>query len=137
MHPLLNKICQDVYRNVSGSLACALVNLRNGAVVGIYHEVPYFDQNYVNLVAAAAVNMFAGPGIVEVERRLSEQRGQPVRRSIQEAFMTTTHTFHFMAIVSEIDCVVVLVTKKDVLQGLGWTQVRKAVPLFAAQFAVG
>lgn len=130
----LNEVCKQVFDNVNGALACALVSMQDGSVKGIYHTTAYFNQDYVDLVAAAAFNMFAGPNIQEVERRLSAQKGMRIERSIEEAFMTTSRTFHFMELISKIDCVVVLVTKKDVLQGMGWAQVRKAIPLFVEKF---
>lgn len=134
MKQALNDVCKQVFDNVTGALACALVSMEDGAVKGIYHTTPYFDQAYVDLVAAAAFNMFAGDNIREVERRLSAQKGTRVERTIEEAFMTTARTFHFMERIPQIDCVVVLVTKKDVLQGMGWAQVRKAIPLFVEKF---
>lgn len=130
----LNDVCKQVFDNVNGALACALVSMKDGTVQGIYHTTAYFDQAYVDLVAAAAFNTFAGDTIQQVERRLSAQKGMRVERSIEEAFMTTTRTYHFMELIRSIDCVVVLVTKKDVLQGLGWAQVRKAIPLFAEKY---
>ncbi len=129
----INSICQQVFDNVTGALACALVSLENGEVRGVYHQTPYFDQNYIDLVSAAAFNMFAGDNIRQIEKRLAQQRGTSADRTIQEAFMTTSRTFHFMARIPEIDSVVVLVTKRDTLQGAGWAQVRKAIPLFANQ----
>lgn len=127
-----NKICQEVFENVKGALACALVSLDSGEVRGVYHEIPYFDQDYIDLVSAAAFNMFAGDNIRRVEERLAKQRGIPATRTIQEAFMTTERTFHFMARADAIDSVVVLVTKRDTLQGVGWAQVRRSLPLFEA-----
>ena len=128
-----DSICKQVFDNVSGALACALVGLEKGDVRGVYHQVPHFNQDYIDLVSAAAYNMFGGENIRQIEERLAKQRNKPAERTIQEAFMTTSHTFHFMARIPEIDSVVVLVTKRDTVQGLVWAQVRKALPLFAAQ----
>lgn len=127
-----NQICQEVFENVKGALACAVVSLQNGEVRGVYHEIPHFDQDYIDLVSAAAFNMFAGENIRRVEERLAQQRGVRATRTIQEAFMTTDRTFHFMARVDVTDSVVVLVTRRDTLQGAGWAQVRKSLPLFEA-----
>lgn len=129
----IDTICKQVFDNVSGALACALVSLENGEVRGVYHQIAHFNQDYIDLVSAAAFNMFAGDNIRQIEERLAKQRNKPADRTIKEAFMTTSHTFHFMERIPEIDSVVVLVTKRDTLQGLGWAQVRKAIPLFAAQ----
>ena len=132
----INDICKQVFGNVTGALACALVNLENGEVRGVYHETPYFDQAYIDLVSAAAFNMFAGENIRQIEERLARQRGHSsLERTIQEGFMTTTRTFHFMARIPQIDSVVVLVTKRDTLQGAGWAQVRKAIPMFVEALA--
>ena len=131
MNPNISQICQQIYDNVDGALACALVSLENGEVRGVYHAISHFNQDYIDLVSAAAFNMFAGENIRKVEERLAQQRGIPATRTIQEAFMTTDRTFHFMTRIADIDSVVVLVTKRDTIQGVGWAQVRRALPLFA------
>lgn len=130
MNSNINQICQQIYDNVDGALACALISLENGDVRGIYHAISHFNQDYIDLVSAAAFNLFAGENIRKVEERLALQRGIPATRTIQESFMTTDRTFHFMARIAEIDSVVVLVTKRDTIQGVGWAQVRRALPLF-------
>lgn len=77
MNPNISQICQQIYDNVDGALACALVSLENGEVRGVYHAISHFNQDYIDLVSAAAFNMFAGENIRKVEERLAQQRGIP------------------------------------------------------------
>lgn len=123
----LNTICQEIVEEVSDSVACAVVDLNSGMLMGVYHTVPYFTQSYLDAVAASAVDMFRGKNIRRVEQLLSKHRGREVKDSFQEIFINSVKVFHFMKIISEKDAVVVLVTKKTTNQGMGWRGLRGAV----------
>ena len=48
----LEQVCQTVYSEVEGALAVAVVDLRAGAPIHVYHDVAHFNQDYVDLVSA-------------------------------------------------------------------------------------
>ena len=124
----LDKICKDIVSAVEGALGCAVVDLETGLVIGVHHSVPYFTQTYVEAVAAAAVNMFRGRGISNIEELLAKQRGEKVEKSIREVQMTTTGTFHFMAVVPGHDnALTVLITDRKANLGAGWAALRGAM----------
>lgn len=125
----LNKICQDIYGEVSGAIAMAVVDLSTGMLLEVYHQVPYFDQTYLDAVSAAAVDMFRGRTVTMVEEMLAKQRNKPTVHSIQEIQMTTDGTFHFMAIVPEKPyALAILITTKRASLGMGWASLRRALP---------
>lgn len=129
----LNQICQEVYNAVSGTIAVGIADLDSGMVIAVHHNVPHFDQDYIDAVSASAVEMFRGSTINRVEDELSKRRGQAVRHSIQEMQMTTPGTQHFMAIVpGHENLLLVLVTSKKVNLGMGWMVVREALGKIAA-----
>jgi hypothetical protein len=67
-----------------------------------------------------------------VESLLSSQRGKPVINMIKEVQMTTENTYHFMATVPEKpDALIVLITKKTANLGMGWSSVRRNMPVIA------
>lgn len=125
----INDICGDVVRNVDSALACAVVDLNTGLLLGVYHNIPYFTQSYLDAVAAAAVDMMRGKNVQAVEDMLANMRGNDARNLIQEVQMTTQNTLHFMAVIPEKpNNLVVLITSKKVNLGMGWSAVRQALP---------
>jgi len=123
----LNDTLRKLVDDVDGALACAVVDLSSGLMLGAHHNVPYFTQAYVDAVAAAAVDMFRGKTISTVEKLLSAQRGTEVSKSIKEVQMTTDGTLHFMTIVDgKPDALLVLITNRSANLGMGWTAVRRA-----------
>jgi len=123
----LNDTLRKLVDDVDGALACAVVDLSSGLMLGAHHNVPYFTQAYVDAVAAAAVDMFRGKTISTVEKLLSAQRGAEVSKSIKEVQMTTDGTLHFMTIVDgKPDALLVLITNRSANLGMGWTAVRRA-----------
>lgn len=124
----LNDILKGMVDDVEGGLACSVVDLESGLMLGTHHNVPYFTQSYIDAVAAAAVDVFRGKTVSTVEQLLTVQRGEDVRHTIKEVQMTTDGTFHFMAIVPDKpNALMVLVTNRKANLGMGWTSLRRAL----------
>lgn len=120
----LNQVCQEIVTDVQDALACGVVDLNTGMLMGVYHTVPYFTQSYLDAVAAAAVEMMRGRTVRRVEQLLAKQRGTDVRDMFEEIFISSKNVFHFMALIREKQSLVVLVTKKTTSQGMGWASLR-------------
>jgi hypothetical protein len=118
------EVCKQVHDKVDDCVAVGVVDLNTGMLLGVHHSVPYFTQAYLDAVAAAAVEMFRGKNVRRVEELLSQQRGEPVKDSFEEIFISSPKVFHFMATVKEKGAVVVMITKKTVNQGMGWAAIR-------------
>ncbi len=128
----LNTVCQSVIEDVADSLACGVVDLNSGMILGVYHTVPYFTQVYLDAVAAAAVDMFRGKNVKRIEDLLTKTRGKPAKDSFEEIFISSPTVFHFMKTIKEKNAVVVLVTKKTTNQGMGWASLRRSITEIAA-----
>ena len=125
----LNQVISGIYNEVQGAIAVAVVDLSTGLLLDVYHQVPHFDQGYVDAVSAAAVDMFRGRTVSTVEDMLSKQRNKPASRSIKEIQMTTEGTFHFMSIVPDRpDALAILITTHRTSLGMGWSALRRALP---------
>lgn len=123
----LNEALKQLVDDVDGALACAIIDLNSGLMLGSYHDVPYFSQAYVDAVGASAVDMFRGRTITTVEKLLTAERGKEVTKSIKEVQMTTDGTYHFMTVVGgKPDALLVLITSRAANLGMGWTAVRRA-----------
>lgn len=126
--PDLNEVCSDVLEEVSNSLGAAVVDLETGLLLGVAHNVPYFTQSYLDAVAAAAVDMFRGRTVRNVEDLLTKQRGKDAHNLIDEVQMSTEGTYHFMKIVPDKpNALAVLITSKKANLGTGWTALRSAL----------
>lgn len=118
---------ESVLDEVEGGLGCAVADLRSGALLGVAHHVPYFTQEYLEAVAAAAVDMFRGSTVTHVEDLLAAQRGRPSEHLIEELQMTTSRTIHFMMVLPDHrDVAVVLITDRETSLGVGWSVTRRS-----------
>lgn len=118
------EVCRSILEKVDDCLAVGVVDLNTDMLMGVYHSVPYFTQAYLDAVAAAAVEMFRGKNVRRVEEMLSQQRGEVIKDSFEEIFISSPKVFHFMATIKDKGAVVVMVTKKTVNQGMGWAAIR-------------
>ena len=124
----LDELCQEVVQSVDDGLGFAVVDLESGLLLGNAHNVPYFTQSYLDAVAAAAVEMFRGRTITNVEEMLSAQRGTAVTRMVKEVQMTTDKTYHFMSVLpNKPNALVVLITGRRANLGMGWSAVRQSI----------
>jgi len=62
-----------------------------------------------------------------VEELLATQRGEPVKDSFEEIFVSSVKVFHFMIAMRDKSAVVVMVTKKTTNQGMGWSALRSSI----------
>jgi hypothetical protein len=129
----LDDVTRDLVNSVDGALGCAIVDLSSGLILAAYHNVPYFTQTYLEAVAAAAVDMLRGKNVQAVEQLLTGQRGESVEKSILEIQMTTEATYHFMAVIpsKSKDSLLVLITSRKSNLGMGWSNVRRNLPILA------
>ncbi|MBD3308889.1 hypothetical protein GF339_20920 [candidate division KSB3 bacterium] len=123
----LNEICQNIVNDVQDALACGVVDLNTGMMMGVHHTVPYFTQSYLDAVAAAAVEMMRGRTVRRVEQLLAKQRGTEVKDVFEEIFISSKNVYHFMSLIREKQSLVVLVTKKTTNQGMGWASLRASL----------
>ncbi|MDQ6962712.1 MAG: hypothetical protein Q9M28_09340 [Mariprofundaceae bacterium] len=125
----LNQVLSSITGDVEGALACGVVDLSSGMLLGVAHNVPYFTQSYMDAVGAAAVDLFRGRNITAVEKMLGSQRGEQIEYHITEMQMTSDNTYHFISIVpNKPDALLVLVTNRKTNLGMGWAAVRRNLP---------
>ncbi len=79
----INEVCQSMVADVQEALACGVVDLSTGMLMGVHHTIPYFTQSYLDSVAAAAVEMMRGKTVKRVEQLMSKQRGTEVKDSFE------------------------------------------------------
>jgi dGTP triphosphohydrolase len=129
----INDICAEIVHDVDSGLACSVVDLTTGLILGVHHTIPYFTNSYLDAVAAAAVEMMRGKNIRAIEDMLASMRGTEKQTNlIEEVQMTTKGTYHFMAMIPEKpNALVVLITTKKANLGMGWAAIRKALPQLA------
>ncbi len=123
----LDQINNTLLNTLKGALACAIVNLENGTLNSVAHQIDHFDSGYIKAVSAAAVDMFRGRSVQTIESLLANRRNSDeIEKSVEQIQMTTTKTLHFMQVVPEHpDFLIVLVTDRDINPGLGWVAVRR------------
>jgi hypothetical protein len=119
--------CKGIVEKVDDCLAVGVVDLNTGMLMGVHHNVPYFTQAYLDAVAAAAVDMFRGKNVRRVEELLSKVRGEELKDTFEEIFVSSMKVFHFMMIMRDKGAAVVMVTKKSTNQGMGWAALRNSL----------
>ncbi|NIT79074.1 MAG: hypothetical protein GWO44_19825 [Thermoplasmata archaeon] len=128
----LNEIVEQMLEEVDEALGVAVVDLNSGLLISVAHNVPYFTQSYLDAVAAAAVDMFRGKTVSNVENLIAQQRGEEPQRHITEVQMGTTHTHHVMSVVPDKpNALMVLITSKKANLGMAWAAMNNNLPRVA------
>jgi len=119
--------------SVDYAFAAAVIDQDTGLLLGVAQNVSYISQNFLDAVAASAVEMFRGKAITTAEKMIAELRAEEPRRLVQEIQMTTESTFHFMTVVPDkANILAVLVAGKKINLGMGWASLRSRLKDIAA-----
>ncbi|MBI4751952.1 MAG: hypothetical protein HY774_25990 [Acidobacteria bacterium] len=125
----MDDACRDVVTKVDGAVACGVVDLETGMLLGIYNIAQY-TQTLNEIVAAATMDLFRGANIGRVEQLVRAHRGQPENGEhyFQEIHVTSNHNYHFAKTLKGGRAVVMLVTKKTTNIGMGWAMLKSVLP---------
>ncbi len=125
----IDDTCREVVENVDGAIACGVIDLDTGMLLGIYNSASY-TQTLNEVVAAATMDMFRGPNVGRVEQMVRAHRGTPEDGAhyFDEIHITSRHNFHFAKTLKGGKAVMMLVTKKTTNIGMGWAQVKASIP---------
>jgi hypothetical protein len=125
----IDDACKDIVGKVEGAVACGVVDLDTGMLLGIYNSSQY-TQTLNEIVAAATVDLFRGPNVGRVEQLVRSHRGVPEDGAhyFNEAHISSANNYHFAKTIKEGKAVVMLVTRKTTNIGMGWAQVKSAIP---------
>lgn len=125
----MDEACKNVVTNVDGAVACGVVDLETGMLLGI-HNASQYTQTLNEVVAAATMDMFRGPNINRIQQMVRVHRGIPENGEnyFDEVHITSRNNFHFAKTLKGGRAVIMLVTRKNTNIGMGWAQLRAALP---------
>lgn len=125
----MDEACKNVVENVDGAVACGVVDLDTGMLLGIYNGSQY-EQMMNEVVAAATMDMFRGQNIVRIQQMVRSHRGLPENGEhyFDEVHIVSKNNFHFAKTLRGGRAVLMLVTRKNTNVGMGWAQLRTAIP---------
>ncbi len=125
----IDDACRNVVENVDGAVACGVIDLDTGMLLGIHNSASY-TQTLNEVVAAATMDMFRGPNVGRIEQMVRAHRGTPENGDhyFDEIHITSKHNFHFAKTLKGGKAVMMLVTKKTTNIGMGWAQVKASIP---------
>jgi hypothetical protein len=125
----IDDACREVVATVDGAVACGVVDLEHGVLIGIHNAAEY-AQTLNEVVAAATLDLFRGPSLGRIEKMVRAHRGVPENGEhyFQEVHIASSHNYHFAKTIKGGKAVVMLVTKKTTNIGMGWAQLKAAIP---------
>lgn len=126
----MDDACREVVTKTDGAIACGIVDLDSGMLLGIFNSANY-TQTMNEIVAAASMDLFRGSNVGRVEQLVRAHRGQPENGEhyFQEVHITSEHNYHFAKTLKKGKAVIMLVTKKTTNIGMGWAQLKSVIPM--------
>jgi CheY-like chemotaxis protein len=126
----INIACQRVVKAVDGAVACGVIDIETGTVLGIHNESDYSEEQN-DMVAAATKDLFRGPSVARIEAMVRYHRGdeEQADHCFEEIQLTSKHNLHFAKTLRSGRAVIMLVTKRSTSVGMGWAQLKAAIPV--------
>ena len=121
--------CRQVVDKVEGAVACGVVDLSTGMLLGI-HNASSYTQTLNEIVAAATMELFRGSNVSKIEKMVRQHRGisEDGGHYFEEVHITSRHNYHFAKTIASGKAVIMLVTKKTTNIGMGWAQLKSVIP---------
>lgn len=131
--PALCEVCRDIVAGLEGGLACAVVDLGSGALLGAHNKVTGRTSIHEATVSGL-VDMFRGPAVTRVAQLVRMQRGVPENGEhyFEEIQIISRHNLHFASVLGSGDQAVMLIAMRSSSLDEGWRLVRHHVPRMAA-----
>lgn len=125
----IDEACKDVVSKVEGAVACGVIDLDTGMLLGIHNGAQY-TQTLNEIVAAATMDLFRGPNVGRVEQMVRAQRGVSENGAhyFQEIHISSEHNYHFAKTIKQGKAVIMLVTKRSTNIGMGWAMLKSVIP---------
>lgn len=130
----IDDACRDVVNNVDGAVACAVIDLSTGMLLGRHVSIP-FPPNVADKIAAIAVDLFHGASVGRIEKTLGSRHPDARRteHALDEIHATSRDGFHLAKSIKDGRAALILLTKRSANQGIGWAQMKSAVPRIEGQ----
>lgn len=118
----MDQTCKEVMSNVDGAVACAMVDLSAGRLLG-FHAQRRSDELEAAVLEAALALLYRNP---------LEPSGSARPRAL-EAHVMSEHGYHFARVIEGANVAVMLVTNRTANAGMGSAQLRAAMPKIKPQ----
>ena len=118
--PAVSEQCREVMRAVDGAVACGILGLEEGVLLGYHAGASGMHPDALKIVAAAARELFIG----SVSRLAVLARGADDGAHLHEIHLGATHHHIFAKHLVEQRRALVLVTEKSISIGMGWAMLR-------------
>ncbi len=125
----LDAACREVVDRVDGAVACGVVDLNTGRLLGIHS--PYPTAALKEALAAATVDLFRGASGGKIERKFRKERATDIgmERATQEVHVMSRDYYHFAKLLKGGKAAVMLVTSRTTNVGMGSAQMKAVIPM--------
>lgn len=125
----LDDACKKIVEEVNGAKVCAVVDLDSGFLLGVHDNGELGPETHESL-AAATVELFRGVSIMQVEQAMLEknQDSKVTEHQFEQVQLTSRNHYYFSLVLKGERTALILVTEKTLNVGMGWAQLRAAVP---------
>lgn len=121
--------CSKVVNSVDGGVACAVVDLDAGILLGLHHASGGSNELHEAIVTLA-IDLFRGPNVGRIEQMVRAHRGVPENGAhyFDEVQLSSKRNLHFVKALRGGRAVILLITEKTTNLGMGWLQLRSVIP---------
>lgn len=125
----IDAACAKVVTSVDGAVACAVVDLDAGILLGL-HPAGGASTELHDAVVTLAVDLFRGPNVGRIEQMVRAHRGTPENgvHYFDEVQISSKHNLHFVKALRGGRAAILLITEKSTNLGMGWLQLKSVIP---------
>ena len=124
----IDDACRDVVTTVDGAVACGVIDLATGMLLGSHVSSP-FPADLADKVAAVGADLFHGKNAGRIEKSLRSRRSPDDASGhvLDEIHATSHDGFHLAKSIKNGKAAIILLTTRSANQGIGWAQMKAAI----------
>jgi CheY-like chemotaxis protein len=125
----IDAACMKVVSSVEGGVACGVVDLDAGILLGL-HTVAGSSRELHEAVVTVAVDLFRGPHVGRIEQMVRAHRSVAENGAhyFDEVQISSKNNLHFVKALRGGRAVIMLITEKSTNLGMGWLQLKSVIP---------
>ena len=123
----VDEACREIVESVDGAIACGVVDLNTGRLLGIY--CPTYGQVLKDALAAATMDLLRGRAVGRTERSISTAPGATGDDArVHEVHVMSGDNYHVAKVLKGGQAAVMLVTNRATNVGMGSAQMKAVIP---------
>lgn len=123
----IENICEKLINSIEGIISASLINLQDGTILASSFKESTNKEEINRNISSAAMDILKSNSAEKIQKYINEQKGQNLKDSFKEVFISSTNNFYFIRVVDDLELAIFVISNKLANQGLIWSEIKMSI----------